>query len=274
MDNDRFKALKEANESLAPEKQLAIYMCKLSLDIEYKDKKGYFDEVGYITPNYYKLFAPFNPHLFKWVEIDRFLLWSDWHDLEGKPVFDSLSRLPFFNTYIDMKTGLETNLSLKANWGEAVTRDYDGYLINDGVRLFVTYSKNAFAIWPKRFEFEILLKRDINCSINLAYKEEKLNLTTLQAILKHASDIKNLPDGTKLNEKAIDQMLEILLKFNNLNYVREFIGFQKPAITLTNSSLFVKLISQFGYESLKDSLELIIKPNVDDLIQNCRFIMV
>ena len=264
----------EANESLEPSKQLSIYMCKLTLDIEYKDNKGYFDQVGYITPNYYNLFAPFNPHLFKWVETNRFSYWSDWHDLDGNPVFDSLSRLPFFNTYIDMKSGLATDLNLKSNWGHPIRRDYDGYLINDGVTSTVTYSKNVLAIWPRRFEFEILLKRDINCSINIAYNDEKLNLRTLKAILNRAAYIKNIPDRTQLNEKAANQMLEILLKFNNLTYVREFIGFQKPQITLTNSSMFVKLISQFGYESLKDSLFLIIRPGVDELIQNCRFIMV
>ena len=274
VDNDRFKALKEANESLAPEKQLSIYMCKLTLEIEYKDKKGYIDEVGYITPNYYNLFAPFNPHLFKWVETDRFNYWSDWHDLDGNPVFDSLTKVPFFNTYIDMKSGLATDLSIKSNWGQPFRRVYDGYLINDGVTSTVTYSRNVLAIWPNCFEFEILLKNDINCSINMAYNEEKRNLTTLKAILNRAAHIKNLPDKTQLNEKAINQILEILLKFNNLNYVREFIGFQKPPITLTNSSLFVKLISRFGYESLKDSLFLIIRPGVDELIQNCRFIMV
>lgn len=274
VDNDRFKALKEANESLSPEKQLSIYMCKLSLDIEYKDKKGYLDEVGYITPNYYNLFAPFNPHLFKWLETDRLTNWSDWHDLEGNPVFDSLTRIPFFDTYIDMKTGLATDLNLKANWGQPFRRVYDGYLINDGVTSTVTYSKSVLAIWPKCFEFEILLKGDINCSINMAYNEEKRNLSSLKAILKRAAHIKYLTDQVQLNEKATNQMLEILLKFNNLNYVKEFIGFQKPQITLTNSLMFAKLISQFGYESLKDSLFLIIRPGVDDLIQNCRFIMV
>jgi hypothetical protein len=138
----------------------------------------------------------------------------------------------------------------------------------------------VLVIWPKRFEFVILLKSDINYVVNSVYKSVVVNedKTTsskqFETILNRAAYIKKLPDRMQLNEKSINQMLEILIKFNNLHYIKEFIGFQKPKFTSANSHILVKLISKFGYEPLKDSLELIIKPNVDDLINYCQFIMV
>jgi hypothetical protein len=252
--------------------------------VKHNDQNRYFDQVEYKTPNFYNLFAPLNPHLFKWVEKSRSRKWSDWQDLEGKPVFDSFASGSYYDTLIDMKTGLDAQFSRTANWGRPVSQTFDGYLII-GVTSTVTYNVNVLVIWPKRFEFEILLKSDINYVINSVYKsvvfnEDKttssssLSTSEFETILNRAAYVKKLPDRKQLNEKSIDQMFEIALKFNNLNYVKEFIRFQKPKFTSVNSPIFIKLISQFGYESLKDSLQLIIKPNVDDLIKHCQFIMV
>lgn len=268
----------EANEALEPEKQQAIYMCKLTLVVKYKDENRYFNEVGYDRPNYYNHFAPLNQHLFKWEEKSRSGGMSDWQDLEGKRVFESFTG-PYCDTVIDMKTGLEAVLGQIANWGPPVSQSYDGYQQKEGITSISTYNLNALFIWPKCFEFEILLKSDINFVIDSIYKsgvnEDNTKSTSeFETVLKRAAHIKNLTDKDQLNEKAIDQMLEILIKFNNLTWVKEFIGFQKPKFTSANSQIFVKLIHQFGYEPLKDSLELIIQPKVDDLVTYCLFIMV
>ena len=77
-----------------------------------------------------------------------------------------------------------------------------------------------------------------------------------------------------LNGKAINEILEILFKLNDMKYLEEFFYQHKPLITPINCRLFVKLIVQFGYESIKHLLNLVVNPTLEDLIQNCHFIMV
>ena len=126
---------------------------------------------------------------------------------------------------------------------------------------------------PKRFEYEILINIDVNLVVDSVYKLIVINslvdpivMEQFQVVLKFvrpkkaAKREKSEKDKQPklLNGKAINEILEILLKLNDMKYLEEFFYQHKPLITPINCRLFVELIVQFGYESIKHLLNLVV----------------
>jgi hypothetical protein len=264
-----------------------MYICHASLFIERYDVSGYDHPTGYIDPKY--------KH-YEWDESNRDYKIAEWYDVNGKPVFNSSQfELDFFTKMFDManRTSCQpVDLKNESEWGKYTRQEIGGYLGNESVTNKTTYNKYVLVFWPKRFEYEILIKIDVNFVFDSVYKSIVINslvdpivMEQFQAVLKFVPPKKTAKKENKwkkekekqpktLNGKAINEILEILLKLNDIKYLEEFISQHTPLITPINCRLFVKLIVQFGYESIKHLLNLIVNPTLEDLIQNCHFIMV
>lgn len=165
------------------------------------------------------------------------------------------------------------------DWGKHINEEFDGYLGNEGVNKTTTYSKYVLVVWPKSFELEILAKIDINCTIESFHKSivvdsvgDESVINKFRSVLEKIdilNDRRNLLSGA-----AINKILEILLKINDVELTQLFLLKIKPSITLKNSSIFVRLIIQFdSSENIKELVKSsIVKPTPVSLIQNCYFI--
>ena len=203
--------LSQANELLAPEKRLKMYMCHASLVIERYDVSGYYNARGYIDPKY--------KH-YKWEESERDYKITEWYDSDGKPVFNS-SRfdLNLFTKIFEISSNYTDSVSLmqEDEWGKHINEQFDGYLGNEGVNKTTTYSKYVLVVWPKSFELDILAKIDINCTIESFHKSivvdsvgDESVINNFRSILEKIdilNDRRNLLSGA-----ATNKILEILLK--------------------------------------------------------------
>lgn len=147
-------------------------------------------------------------------------------------------------------------------------------------------NKLILFIWPKRFEFETLLKTSLLLGVETLYdtmvrknqpvnEERKREFNLIIEKLKSSDD--NESDNTMdvcVRQALESHILEILIKFNNLDIALNYIRSIEPNMSVTSSAHFAKIVAMFGYDALKEDLNKMVIPSTEFLIANCQFILV
>lgn len=165
------------------------------------------------------------------------------------------------------------DLSDKREWGKPV---YEPIKNEEAAQhpkkqaLFRTlYSRYMLVMWPEAHEFEILAKHDpLDVLDRVATADKPCAAATLEWL------VHKMGPTMKLCEKNVTKMLTIMHKSASITHLVEFLKAQKVALNKSNSKLFALLVQQFGYEKMKESLRLVVRPGPDRLALNCQFIKV
>lgn len=154
---------------------------------------------------------------------------------------------------------------------------------NVGKAKVSTYGKYVFAMWPKRFEFDLFLKVDLKLAFERLYTSVMLNKTQsasseqtrlqLETILLRSRETSS-SSLTVSDGGYLWSIIELLIEINKLELVDKHFDLMFPKMIYKNSSELAKLISHFGYDRLRPHLQRIMTSSVDDLINNCLFISV
>lgn len=139
--------------------------------------------------------------------------------------------------------------------------------------------KCMLVVWPKRFEFDIFLKTFVFLVIDKLYGKI---MNKSQPIDDQCRDeFKRLIEKLKqealkgCTNKALNAlMFDMLIEFNDLALINEYLDFFALKMNLTLSEPFARLIAKFGYDALRDRLQAVIVPSLKYLIPNCQFILV
>lgn len=201
---------------------------------------------------------------------------AEWIDMNGRWLSSAFSFNPENFTKIFNLDG-SSPVDLEATRRRGAHRNYSEGEENNKLILFIS---------PKRFEFETLLKTSLLLGVETLYdtmvrrnqpvnEERKREFNLIIEKLKSSDDNESEESINLCVRQALEShILEILIKFNDLNMVINYMRSIEPNMSAESSAQFAKIVAMFGYDALKEDLNKIVTPSTEFLIPNCQFILV
>jgi hypothetical protein len=157
-------------------------------------------------------------------------------------------------------------------WGDTREVDIESWTGNAGPNKTTKYSKYILAFWPKQFEFEVFIK------INKNYANEILN----KSIGTNFHDKIAQDNFKNLINKFINMSEEVVLSVDVIEKIYNMLDMIKdiPLLTSFTSKIklknkhIVRLVFQYDWDAVKESLKLSIYPSFQKISQNCDLIKV
>lgn len=280
---DRYNLLSSVNNRLPAHQQLAFYVCRASLVID-----------SYDVNRYTCVSSLPKEARYKWVEHDRHLEFTEWFDVDGYSVFVSADIdqvLDNFTKVFDWSndTCEAIDLLKERSWNDNFKEQLCSPSGSEGMNKIRTYSKNMLVMWPKKFEFDILIGFLLDHDINWFFETFELKNQTIDAKShkKFTSIIDFMVIRRKKNIKShrfnLDRFItdsedvmiyKLLQKFNDPDLAEKYIKNVKPPITFKNSSHLAKLVVQFGHDRLDQCLGSICSQYNQRIVPICNFVLV
>lgn len=234
---------------------------------------------------------------------------NEWYDSTGSRVFEGS----------DVDFRLETSakvfsLDAAESTSDPVVLKYQDHVWGkptnetiykkDQERVFfkdIEYKKVILIMWPKRHDFDILLKVSVGLAIKTLHnsmmstttlneksrssrqdkvhseeQEQEQEQTTLrrnfQHLINHLAKYESLET---VYENYFNHLFEMLKAADDIEIVEMFVSKLMPERLHQNYSWeLAEIIVQFGYDRLKTIVDTMVRPCVEDLIVNCTFILV
>jgi hypothetical protein len=279
-DNDRVSLILYANERLPAESRLNFYICNASLFINAQDVSGYEGRYRKGRHYYDSDSEDATAGYYEWEIYERVAQIENWYDQTGACVFQNYQfEFDIFTRLLDPnQPSAIIDLNEEDSWGKYLKQDFEGYSGNAGATRETTYGKYILVCWPKKYEFNVLIKLDLTITIDSLYDQVMSTSTGVADLHSHSDQFARMlvnfsENKPSLNDHCITRLFQILSKLSNVQLVLDFLKIQKPQLTLENSGDFIKLVAQFGFEKLKDYLISMLKMPAK-LSLTCHFIKV
>lgn len=272
IDNERYSVLAQANKLLPSDKQLVFYICQANLSIDY-----YNYSCGSEIKESYELSdedLDSGTESEHWEQGRKCFELVDWHDTNGKIldcdrsyIEQAMKKKEFFIGVLNPSIGL-TGLDDIDTWGRA-DRVRIGYLGNQAAEKDYEYKKYMLVSFPRN-RIGTLIAVDIESALDLVYRmvvEEKSPTDSEMRckIEKISSSLcENNLRAKKLPAKCFSQAFHLLTVFN---MQVEFESVLDNCTIKINEECAKRLglaVSQFGFDSLKTTLENFLNPCVSN----------
>lgn len=194
--------------------------------------------------------------------------------------------LSFFDGLYEPGSDNDTQVDLKNEdeWGEFIGRDFESYSGNAGATKTTEYSKYLLVLWPKRHDYQITLKLDLNSSLNPLYEEVCVNKQPTSSDNKVEVDVEinqqleekfaQMLGYIKANQTTLTcvqttQVMEIIQKLNKLEHAKMLFTELDATYQAANFGEVAKLIAKFGFDALKDGLKRFSNMSLENFWRNC-----
>ena len=285
IDNARYSVLSQANSFLPSEKQLAFYICEAKLSIDY---------FHYCFDNYSQADIKF----YRDVDVNSYSDWGkedgikrsesfeivDWYDINGNKIECNTSYIEkeleektFFIDVLNPSKGL-IGLDDLDSWGKE-TKIQMGYIGKFFAQKQCEFKKYLLVLLPRN-QLRTLIDIDFGGAIDSIYQKiiEERN-TTDSEMRSNIEEIccclcTQYSRAKKLKARSFSQIFQLLTIFK---MQKEFESILVKCPIRINQECAKRLglaISQFGFDSLKNTLEKFLNPSVGNFTSICALVKV
>ena len=285
IDNARYSVLSQANSFLPSEKQLAFYICEAKLSVDFFYRR--FDRYSQSDIDFYRD-----------LDVNSYSEWGkedgvkrsesfeivDWYDINGNKIEcnksyieKALEKKTFFIDVLNPSKGL-IGLDDLDTWGKE-TKIRMGYMGKFPTEKQCEYKKYLLVLFPRN-QLQTMIAIDFGGAIDSIYRTAIEERKTTDSEMR--SNIENICFGLctqhsrakKLTTRSFSQIFQLLIIFK---MQKEFESILKICPIKINQECAKRLglaISQFGFDSLKNTLEKFLKPSVGNFTNICALVKV